>query len=190
MLRAKQEAWTIVLLGEAGVGKTALAARSYDPTIEDLYGREIQVNNKPCLVQIIDTAGDGESLHCFNHSHAASHRQGDAFVLVYAITSRTSFDKLEELRRSIARVKGGTPVLYLVANKLDLQVGGREVSKNEGESLGRRFGAQFLEASAKEDRIESILSKVVESLRELTECSPLPIARENEPVAECGCVVM
>lgn len=100
-------------------------------------------------------------------------RDGEGFVLVYSITSRASFGRVEGFYNQIQRVKeayassmptanlpgssvprptpqhasGPAPVM-LVANKID-RVTEREVSTQEGESLAQRLGCDFVEASAK-----------------------------------------
>ena len=55
----------VAVLGEAGVGKSALTVRSitgrflhhYDPTLEDEYRCEEKVNGQVVTVAIMDTAG-------------------------------------------------------------------------------------------------------------------------------------
>ncbi|EGD92805.1 Ras small monomeric GTPase [Trichophyton tonsurans CBS 112818] len=55
----------IVVLGAGGVGKSCLTAQfvqniwieSYDPTIEDSYRKVLTVDGRPCLLEILDTAG-------------------------------------------------------------------------------------------------------------------------------------
>ena len=55
----------VVVLGSGGVGKSALTVQfvsghfmeKYDPTIEDFYRKEIEVDNCPCVLEILDTAG-------------------------------------------------------------------------------------------------------------------------------------
>ena len=55
----------LVVLGSGGVGKSALTVQfvqglfveSYDPTIEDAYKKQIEVDDKLCSLQILDTAG-------------------------------------------------------------------------------------------------------------------------------------
>lgn len=55
----------IVLMGNAGVGKTAIGIRflqdsfinKYDPTIEDSYRKNVQIDGVHYLVEILDTAG-------------------------------------------------------------------------------------------------------------------------------------
>jgi len=60
--------WRVAVLGDGGVGKTALAVQftlncfveTYDPTIEDAYRKQLVVDNRMCFVEVIDTAGQGE----------------------------------------------------------------------------------------------------------------------------------
>ena len=55
----------VVVLGSGGVGKSALTvqfvtgtfAEKYDPTIEDFYRKEIEVDQVPSILEILDTAG-------------------------------------------------------------------------------------------------------------------------------------
>ncbi|CAG0892933.1 unnamed protein product, partial [Cyprideis torosa] len=55
----------VVVLGSGGVGKSALTMQfvsgcfmeRYDPTIEDFYRKEIEVDASPCVIEILDTAG-------------------------------------------------------------------------------------------------------------------------------------
>ena len=55
----------VVVLGSGGVGKSALTVQfvsghfmeKYDPTIEDFYRKEIEVDSTPCVLEILDTAG-------------------------------------------------------------------------------------------------------------------------------------
>jgi GTPase SAR1 family protein len=34
--------------------------QTYDPTIEDAYRKQLVVDNRMCLVEVIDTAGQGK----------------------------------------------------------------------------------------------------------------------------------
>ena len=56
----------VVVLGSGGVGKSALTVQfvsgcfmeKYDPTIEDFYRKEIEVDSSPCVLEILDLSGD------------------------------------------------------------------------------------------------------------------------------------
>jgi GTPase KRas protein len=74
----------VTVLGDGGVGKTALTVQvsclgpgswavadavqftmasfveTYDPTIEDCYRKQWSVDGQPCLLEVLDTAGQEE----------------------------------------------------------------------------------------------------------------------------------
>jgi small GTP-binding protein len=57
--------YKIVVLGSGGVGKSAITVQfvqgvfveKYDPTIEDSYRKNCEVDGKQYLLEILDTAG-------------------------------------------------------------------------------------------------------------------------------------
>ncbi|KAJ7936558.1 hypothetical protein B0H13DRAFT_1495637, partial [Mycena leptocephala] len=67
------DSWRVALLGDGGVGKTALATQvlkmcqpptpltvhfqTYDPTIEDAFRKHFLVDNGLCFVEVLDSAG-------------------------------------------------------------------------------------------------------------------------------------
>lgn len=76
-------------------------------------------------------------------------KNGQGFILVYSISSQSTFNDLMELRDQILRVKDSLDVpMILVGNKCDLE-DERVVSKDQGQMLGRQFNCAFMEASAK-----------------------------------------
>src|SRR5688500_2586729 len=76
-------------------------------------------------------------------------RTGQGFILVYAITSRSSFDEIASFREQILRVKDKDKVpMILVGNKCDLETE-RQVTTGEGQDLAKSFGCPFFESSAK-----------------------------------------
>ena len=104
----------ICMLGDGGVGKTALTMQmlhnhfvdTYDPTIEDSYRTQMRVDGEACVyvvylsiilvilpagdrLEILDTAGQED----FTVLWEQWIRDSDAFVLVYDTTSRRSFDQ-------------------------------------------------------------------------------------------------
>ncbi|KAJ7635579.1 ras protein [Mycena polygramma] len=157
--------WTVAVLGDGGVGKTAFAVQftlncfTYDPTIEDAYRKQFVVDNRMCFVEIIDTAGQEEYA-------TLRDQEGQGFILVYSITSRSTFDRLEIFRQSVQRAKRADRVLMLVGNKCD-KVHEREVAKEEGEVLARQMGCEFIETSAKTaQNVEHVFMSLVRALRQ------------------------
>ena len=93
-------------------------------------------------------------------------REGQGFILVYSVTSQSTFDRLEVFRQSMRRVKRGEPIFMLVGNKCD-KTHEREVSEEEGAAMARNFGCNFIETSAKTaQNIEHLFMDLVRALRQ------------------------
>jgi len=146
--------YRIVVVGSGGVGKSALTVRfiqgtfvkRYDPTIEDSYRKQVEVDKRACMLDIMDTAGQEE----YSALRDQYMKTGEGFVLVYSITTNSSFDAAAKLRTNILRIKedaGDVPII-LVGNKLDLE-NERVVSTESGRKTAEKWGAGFIETSAK-----------------------------------------
>ena len=105
-------------------------------------------------------------IRSFDPKDSAPLSEGQAFILVYSIASRISFHRLEMFRQSMRRVKRGDTIFMLVGNKSD-RVCEREVTKEEGASLARQFGCEFLETSAKTaQNVDRLFTNLVRALRD------------------------
>lgn len=92
--------------------------------------------------------------------------EGQAFLLIYSIASRSSFDRIEIYRQAILRVKGPNPIFVLVGTKSD-KAAEREVSKEDGAALARSFGCTFEETSAKTaQNVEQLFTCLVRNMRD------------------------
>lgn len=145
--------YKIVVLGSGGVGKSALTVQfvqgifveKYDPTIEDSYRKQVEIDGQQCMMEILDTAGTEQ----FTAMRDLYMKNGQGFVLVYSITAQATFNDLMELHDQIVRVKDTPEVpMILVGNKCDLE-DERVVSKDQGQHLAKQFNCAFMEASAK-----------------------------------------
>lgn len=145
--------YKIVVLGSGGVGKSALTVQfvqgifveKYDPTIEDSYRKQVEVDGQQCMLEILDTAGTEQ----FTAMRDLYMKNGQGFVLVYSITAQSTFNDLQDLREQILRVKDKIDVpMVLVGNKTDLEAE-RVVGKEQGNSLACQFKCSFMETSAK-----------------------------------------
>jgi small GTP-binding protein len=103
----------------------------------------VQVDNSPCVLEILDTAGTEQ----FASMRDLYIKNGHGFIVMYSLTNHQTFQDITTMRNVISRVKGSQPApILLVANKLDLECQ-REVSTEEGEkacscSLTLRFKFQ------------------------------------------------
>ncbi|KAJ3447113.1 ras-like without caax 1 [Anaeramoeba flamelloides] len=163
----------IVILGCGGVGKSALTIEfvhkrfvtTYDPTIEDAYRKQIEVDKKPYVLEIFDTAGQEE----FTSISDCTIRCGDGFVIVYSKADRDSFTSVKSHFDRIHRIKDtNTKIpIILVENKADLNLKSA-VDPNEGEQLSKELGCSFLKTSAKlEYNVEKTFVSLVKEISSL-----------------------
>merc|ERR1711977_134576 len=161
----------LVVLGSGGVGKSAITVHfvqgvfveKYDPTIEDSYRKNVEVDGKQYLLEILDTAGTEQ----FTAMRDLYMKDGQGFVLAYSIIAQSTFNDLPDLREQILRVKDcDTVPMVLVGNKCDLQ-DQRVITHEQGESLARKFnGCTFLEASAKtKNNVDQIFHDLIRQIR-------------------------
>ena len=135
------------------------------------------------MLEVLDTAGQEE----YTALRDQWIRDGEGFVLVYSITSRPSFDRIRKFHGQIQLVKesagSGSPTgagylgspafpsalpvpVMLVGNKCDKALE-RDISAQEGHSLAKELGCQFVEASAKNCvNVEKAFYDVVRMLRQ------------------------
>merc|ERR1719152_382668 len=83
-------------------------------------------------------------------------RAGDAFVLVFDVTSMDSLAELDDLVSTLQRVKDvdscvdKVPVV-IVANKCDMTAERRAIGTEEASERSKKLGCRYLEASAKDN---------------------------------------
>ncbi|KAJ5073833.1 ras-like protein rasd [Anaeramoeba ignava] len=167
----------LVIVGGGGVGKSALTIQflqnhfitQYDPTIEETYRKQVTVDAKTYVLNILDTAGQED----YSAMREQYMKTGEGFLLVYSIVSRSSFEEIDDLRDQILRVKDASLVpTVLVGNKSDL-ADDRVVEVSEGQNLAKTFQCTFIETSAKtrnnvEECFHALVREVVK-MRELNQ---------------------
>lgn len=159
----------VVVLGSGGVGKSALTVQfvsghfmeKYDPTIEDFYRKEIEVDNTPCVLEILDTAGTEQ----FASMRDLYIKNGQGFVVCYSLTNHQTFQDIKTMKEQIVRVKGTDKVpILLVGNKVDLE-NLREVPTVEGMALAQIWGCSFVESSAKNrTNVNEVFAEIVREM--------------------------
>ncbi|XP_067928161.1 ras-related protein M-Ras-like [Watersipora subatra] len=149
--------YKLVVVGDGGVGKSALTiqyfqkmfVRDYDPTIEDSYIQQTQIDGQHCILDVLDTAGQEE----FSAMREQYMRKGDGFLLVYSVIDYQSFESAVQFYKQILRVKDRDDYpMLLIANKVDLD-SARVVSQAEGLTLANRLRIPYIETSAKDPPI-------------------------------------
>ncbi|KAJ3450635.1 ras-like protein rasd [Anaeramoeba flamelloides] len=165
--------YKIVVVGGGGVGKSALTIQLvqnhfvdvYDPTIEDSYRRQVVIDEETCLLDILDTAGQEE----YSAMRDSYMREGEGFLIVYAINSRNSLDEVSSFREQITQAKDSDEVpMIIVGNKNDLE-NERQVSIEEGRDLAKSFNCPFMETSAKtRTNVEESFFELVREIKRIS----------------------
>jgi Ras-related protein Rap-1B len=145
--------YKVVVLGAGGVGKSSVTVQfvqgvyveSYDPTIEDSYRKQIEIDGRACDLEILDTAGVAQ----FTAMRELYIKSGKGFLLVYSVTDENSLKELLALREQVLRIKDSDNVpMVLIGNKCDLKED-RVLSIEDGIKVSQDWGCvPFYETSA------------------------------------------
>jgi len=142
------------------VGKSNLVIRFvqngfcevYDPTIEDSYRKEIEIDGMRFFVDILDQAG------CESFYYRATYMnyfKCDGYLLVFSVSNRDSFLEMEKMRNFIINEfhKNSTNNIpfVLAANKCDLPHSEYQVTIEEIENLASSLNIPYFLTSAKEN---------------------------------------
>jgi Ras-related protein Rap-1A len=162
----------------------------YDPTIEDSYRKEIEIDGQRCVLEILDTAGTEQ----FTAMRDLYIRNGEGFLLVYSITSLASLEEVKNLREQITCIKkdkkqvhSEAPVnnatkeipIVLVGNKCDLEER-RMVSKQVGKHLASQWACPFHESSARTNlNVDCLFIDLVKQIRK----RPIPNQKKRRNCA-------
>lgn len=100
----------------------SIFVEKYDPTIEDSYRKQVEVDGNQCMLEILDTAGTEQ----FTAMRDLYMKNGQGFLLVFSITSMVTLNDLHELREQILRVKESDNVreIYMSKHLLDTLTSG------------------------------------------------------------------
>ncbi|KAM6899066.1 ras-related protein Rab-37-like [Lycodopsis pacificus] len=143
-----------ILVGDSGVGKTSLLVQfdqgkfipgSFSATVGiGFTNKVVTVDDVKVRLQIWDTAGQ-ERFRSVTHAY---YRDAHALLLLYDITSRTSFDNIRAWLTEVHEYAQSDVVIMLLGNKGDMS-SDRAIRRDEGERLAREYSVPFMETSAK-----------------------------------------
>jgi len=177
----------IGVIGHEGTGKSCITIQlisgtfveTYDPTLEDSYKKRMTVDGQEVILNIFDTAGQED----FSSVRDQYIKASDCFIIVYSITSETSFSsriydsdgnvklcsggEIQYFLQTIDKIRDGMAPCVVVGNKVDLAVDGeRDVSYEAGKEFCDNHNIPFLEVSAKtKTGIVELFEEVVRTLR-------------------------
>ncbi|CAK9300548.1 unnamed protein product [Gordionus sp. m RMFG-2023] len=159
----------ILIIGESGVGKSSLLLRFTDDKFDPEQGATIgvdfkvttmDVNDNRVKLAIWDTAGE-ERFRALTPSY---YRGAHGVILVYDVTNRQSFDKLDTWLNELELYSTNCDIVkMLVGNKIDKQ--NRMVSQKDGFDFAQKHSMLSIEASAKtKDGVNTAFEELVEKI--------------------------
>eukprot|EP01115_Flamella_aegyptia_P005964 TRINITY_DN2509_c0_g1_i4.p1 TRINITY_DN2509_c0_g1~~TRINITY_DN2509_c0_g1_i4.p1 ORF type:complete len:203 (-),score=80.67 TRINITY_DN2509_c0_g1_i4:99-707(-) len=144
----------ILVIGESGVGKSALLLRFAENTFSETFMstvgvdfkiKKVNVRDKVLKLQIWDTAGQER----FRTIMASFYRGAHGILLIFDVTDPGSFLKVKYW---LEQIKGHAPestVVLLVGNKID-DAQRRQVDTKEATEFAAKLGLKYIETSAKD----------------------------------------
>ncbi len=148
----------LILLGDVGVGKSAIIQRFYDNTFEEnilttfnssFLEKEVTIKGKKVVLEIWDTVGQEQ----YRSMTQLFVKNSKIIILVYNVTRMKTFESLNYWYDFINKELGSNIVLGLAGNKTDLIFEDNyeeEVSPEKGKEFAEKIGASFALVSAKE----------------------------------------
>ena len=158
MLAKTETRLKVVLLGDAGVGKTAIIRRYYEDKFTDILEstynasfieKIINIQKKKIVLELWDTVGQ-EAYRSLTKIFTKNAR---IIILVYDVTSMDTFKSLNYWYDYISKETDENIILGVAGNKTDLILEDghtEEVSQEEGKSFAEKINASFVLMSAKE----------------------------------------
>ena len=156
----------LILLGESAVGKTSIINRYVEDSFSNdvissssmTYSRKrLTINKQNIILNIWDTVGQER----FKSLSKLFFNDTKIVVLVYSITEKDTFIKLDYWLKTFQETIGDDVVLGVAGNKSDLFFQ-QTVNEEEGAKYAEKIGAIFSEISAKENK--KGLDKFIEQL--------------------------
>jgi len=166
----------VVLVGNAGVGKTCLVRRfTQGATIGvDFMIKTVEVEGEKIKLQIWDTAGQ-ERFRSITQSY---YRSAHALILVFDVANQPTFDCCPDWLREIEEYASPKVLKVLVGNKTDRD--DREIPAEVGDEFAQRHGMYYLETSAKAcDNVDRLFSEIAHDL--LQQSKTKEVANFNSP---------
>ncbi|XP_022086230.1 ras-related protein Rab-30-like isoform X1 [Acanthaster planci] len=179
----------VVLIGNAGVGKTCLVRRftqglfppGQGATIGvDFMIKTVEIGGEKVKLQIWDTAGQ-ERFRSITQSY---YHSADALVLVFDVTSTESFNALPSWLKEVEQYASPKVISVLVGNKIDL-ASDREVSNEEAETFADTHDMRLLETSAKEsDNVDKLFMDIAVELTNNVRNSDIKNSLLEDPIRD------
>ena len=146
--KAQRAPTKVTLAGDGAVGKSSLIFRLCTDHFEakrtmtigvEFHIYDVKHSNAKTRLIVWDVGGQDH----FAFTRRAFYRGSKAVGLVYAVSDRSSFERLGKWKKEIEEMLPNVPIV-LAGNKSDLE---RAISWEEGKALADQWGIPFFETS-------------------------------------------
>ncbi|CAG9570698.1 unnamed protein product [Danaus chrysippus] len=167
--------YRVVLLGDAGVGKTALVSQFMTSEYMNTYDASLAKRDDEFGEKSVSVLLDGEESELIFIDHPSTEMSVEnclstyephACVVVYSVVAKSSFIRAGELLSYLAREQFTVDrTAVLVGNKADL-ARARQVSTNEGKALATSKDSKFIETSSGiQHNVDELLVGILKQIR-------------------------
>ena len=168
-----QSSFSLVMVGESGVGKTNLLSRYDKNVFLKIFLSTIGTNKQTKILKIYDKncyklfLNDTAGQERFRVLPSSYYRNCDCILLLFDVNDRNSFNKVStwmgEINENSDKSEDNKVVVYLIGNKIDLLEDEHEIiTKEEKEKLAKDLGVQYFETSCKWNlNIEEVMARIV-----------------------------
>ncbi|XP_070558676.1 ras-related protein Rab-43-like [Ptychodera flava] len=161
----------IVLIGDAGVGKTCVVQRFKSGTFlekqhstigVDFTMKTLHIDGKRVKLQVWDTAGQ-ERFRTITQSY---YRSANGVIIAYDITKKETFNNVPRWMEDVKKYAGGNVIQMLIGNKCDLTEL-REVHFSDAKALATHHAMlDCFETSAKDaSNVDEAFLKMARELK-------------------------
>ena len=163
-----QSHFKVVLLGNAGVGKSCIVLRfvrdEYNEGQETTIGAAFLTKNlflEDCnvKVELWDTAGQER----YRSLAPMYYRGASAAIVVFDVTNRESYEGAQNWVKELQRRGDANVVIALAGNKADIK--GRTVEADEAREYAKEHGLIYMDTSAKSNlNVKEIFAAIARKL--------------------------
>jgi len=181
----------LVVVGDYGVGKTALLIRFSDDEFSENYistigvdfrDRTVDTGDSLVKLQIWDTAGQDK----FKTITSAFYRSAQGVILVFDVTNRETYEHVEEWVADCQRNAPEGVARMLIGNKADLA--DRQVPSEEAEKFAERLGMPYVETSAKNStNVDAAFNSVARSALDFAQKTGVLTKPALPAKSRCAC---
>ncbi|KAK3096103.1 hypothetical protein FSP39_023276, partial [Pinctada imbricata] len=197
--------FSVVLVGDSGVGKTNLLSRftrnEFNAESKTTIGvefatRNVQIRGKTVRAQIWDTAGQER----YRAITSVYYRGAVGALVVYDITKPPSFENLEKWLGELKEHADPSCCIMIVGNKTDL-ASQRTITTEQGRTMAEKNTYSFTETSALDssnvgEAFNNLLVDIFKVQADpngegksdsTSRIVPNEVTQKMEPVQSCGC---